>query len=144
MTARRAPLNDPIIVAVARLVDDALTEKREPSHSLIESQIDRSGLAQADPNRDPSRESRPVGKAKRIQYTLSWALEHNPPAGELLVAHLIGAIRGVGGFRVDSPNFVGSDAMRDATDAFRAGRGICYPRMGSLSHWYLTPSRDAR
>lgn len=131
MKSRRAPLSDPIIIAVARLVDDALTEKREPSHSLIESQIDRSGLAVADPNRDLSRTGKPVGKAKRVQFTLSWALEHDPSAGELLVGHLMGAIRGVGGFRVDSPNFVGSDALRDATDAFRS-EGYLLSQNGEL------------
>jgi hypothetical protein len=45
----RAPLNDAIIVALARLVDDSQTETREPSHSDIEFQINRAGLAAGDP-----------------------------------------------------------------------------------------------
>lgn len=136
MTRQRAPLSDPIIFAVARLVDDALTEKREPSHSLIESQIDRAGLTQADPNREPSGVGRPVGKAKRVQYTLSWALEHNPSGGERLVALLTAAIRGVGGFRVDSPNFVGVDAVRDAAEAFRS-EGYLLSEDGALEPMVL-------
>ena len=37
--ANRPPLTDAIVVALARLVDDSQTEKREPSHSDIEFQI---------------------------------------------------------------------------------------------------------
>jgi len=111
----KAPLSDQIIVAVARLVDDAQTETREPSHSDIEFQIDRAGLAEA----DPKRQGQIVGKSKRVRSTLYWALEHNPNAGETLVSGLVATIRGCGGFRTDSPNFVGENAVVNARDAFR-------------------------
>jgi len=103
-------------VAVARLVDDAQTDTREPSHSDIEFQINRAGLRRG----DPKAQGQLVGKAKRVRGTLNWAFEHAPQAGEKLVSSLIALIRGCRGFRESSPNYVGADALRDAADAFRA------------------------
>jgi hypothetical protein len=112
----RAPLSDAILIAVARLVDDAQASKpREPTHSDIEYQVGRVGLACA----DPKTQGRPVGKAKRIREVLTWALDNASDAGEVLVAALITLIRAKGGFRDSSPNFVGTEAVRDAVDAFR-------------------------
>jgi len=111
-----APLSDSIIVSVARLVDDAQTETREPSHSDIEFQIGRVQLTQG----DPKAQGQLVGKAKRVRGTLHWALENNQQAGEALVESLIALIRGCGGFRPSSPNYVGEHAIADAVTAFRA------------------------
>lgn len=113
---QRAPIGDAIIIAVARLVDDAQVETREPSHSDLEFQINRAGLTMG----DPKSQGQTVGKAKRVRGTLSWALEHAPNNAEVLVAAVISLIRAKGGFRRDSPNFVGEDAITDATAAFRA------------------------
>lgn len=110
------PLSDAIIVAVSRLVDDAQSETREPSHSGLEFQIQRTGLIRG----DPKAQGHNVGKAKRVRSVLSWALENNVQGGRRFVASLISFIRGCGGFRETSTNFVGVEAMRDATDAFRA------------------------
>ena len=114
----KAPVNDAIIVAVARLVDDARTETREPSHSDIEFQIGRAGLAAG----DPKTQGQTVGKGDtRAPATLSWALEHAPDSAEMFVSALIALIRGNGGFRKGSPNFVGDDAIVDtAGHAFRS------------------------
>jgi len=112
----KAPLSEQIIVAVSRLVDDAQTGARDPSHSDIEFQIDRVGLVDG----DPKRQGQVAGKAKRVRATLYWALEHNLDAGEALVGNLVAVIRGCGGFRADSPNFVGADAVADAKNAFRS------------------------
>ena len=112
----RAPVNDAIIVAVARLVDDAQSETREPSHSDIEFQINRAGLTGG----DPKPQGQNVGKAKRVRAALSWALEYAPDNAEVFVAALIALVRGKGGFRRGSPNFVGEDAILDATEAFRS------------------------
>jgi len=124
---RSAPLTDPVIIAVSRLVDDAQTGTREPSHSDIEFQIRRAGLVEG----DPITRGRIVGKAKRVRATLYWALEENPQAGERLVAILISLIRGCGGFRETSPNFVGVEVFRDAVDAFR-GEGFELSSDGDL------------
>ncbi len=109
------PLSDTILVALARLVDDAQTETREPSHSDIEFVIKRAGLTDA----DPKSQGQLVGKAKRVRATLSWAIENAPDRGSALVTGLIAHIRGCGGFRESSPNFVGAEALQNAITAFR-------------------------
>jgi len=117
----RVPLTDAVIIAVARLVDDSQTETREPSHSAIESQIDRAGLASADPNR--IRRDRPVGKEKRVREVLSWALEFDRPKGETLVELLLSQIRALGGFRDGSPNHVGAEPIQNLESVLR-GEGL--------------------
>ena len=110
------PLNDAIISAVAKLVDDAQTERRDPSHSDLEFHIERAGLTAG----DPKSQGQTVGKAKRVRSTLSWALEHDYEAGSVLVISLLNSIRGLGGFRIDSPNYVGKEAIENAIEVFGA------------------------
>lgn len=110
-----APLTDSVIFAMARLVDDAQSETREPSHSDLEFQINRAGLSRG----DPKAQGQVVGKAKRIRGSLNWALEHDPSAGEALVESLLAFLRACGGFRESSRNFVGVDAISDAVTTFR-------------------------
>lgn len=114
--ANHPPLTETIVVAMARLVDDAQTEKREPSHSDIEFRIDQAKLTSA----DPGRQGKPVGKSKRVRGTLSWALSNNIPAGEALVAGLISTVQGYGGFRPKSSNYCGDEAIVNLTAAFLA------------------------
>lgn len=111
-----APLSDAVIIALSRLVDDAQSETREPSHSDIDFQINRCGLRAG----DPRAHGQMFGKAKRIRGTLSWALENNSEAGELLVTNLISLIKGCGGFRETSSNYVGQEAFLDTAEAFKA------------------------
>ncbi len=122
-----APLSDAIITAVARLVDDAQTETREPSHSDIEFRITRADLGAG----DPKLQGQIVGKAKRVRAVLSWALDNAPESGEVFLAALVALIRGKGGFRRGSPNFVREDAITDAADAFR-GEGYVLTAEGEL------------
>ena len=110
----RPPLTDSIVIAIARLVDDAQTDTREPSHSDIQFQIDKAGLASA----DPGRQGRPVGKSKRVRGTLSWALVNEIGAGESLVGGLIATVRGYGGFREASVNYCGEEAIENLRAAF--------------------------
>ncbi len=114
--ANRPPLTDSIVVAMARLVDDAQTGTREPSHSDIEFQIDKAGLISA----DSGRQGRPVGKSKRVRGTLSWALSNDVVAGQSLVAGLVSTVRGYGGFRVGSNNYCGSEGIENLRAAFAA------------------------
>lgn len=58
-----APITDSVIIAFARLVDDAQSETREPSHSDLEFQINRARLTAG----DPKAQGQLVGKAKRIR-----------------------------------------------------------------------------
>ncbi len=110
-----APLTDSVIFAVARLVDDAQSDTREPSHSELEFQINRARLTAG----DPKAQGQLVGKAKRVRGTLSWALENNPSSGEILIESLLSLLRACGGFRPTSPNYVGSEAVTNAIAAFR-------------------------
>lgn len=136
MTAGRgqitAPLTDAIAVAVSKLVDDAQAGSyREPSHSEIQAQIDRAGLAPVDPNQH----GQTIGKAKRVRTVLNWAIENDPTMGGRFITGLLGHIRGCGGFRRESPNFVGEDAIRGAvaafdTEGFRLGSdGVLSPKV---------------
>lgn len=125
--ANRPPLTEAIVVAMARLVDDAQSETREPSHSDIEFQIDKAKLTSA----DPSRQGKPVGKSKRVRGTLSWALSNDLSAGESLVAGLIATVQGYGGFRASSTNFCGSEAVENLSAAF-ASQGWELAKDGSL------------
>jgi len=112
----RAPITDAIMIAIARLVDDAQTETREPSHSDIEFQVNRARLSAG----DPKAHGQVVGKAKRVRAVLSWAMEHAPDRAEVFVAAFLAMLRGKGGFRSGSRNFVGQDALIDAVEAFRS------------------------
>lgn len=108
-------LNETIIQAVSRLVDDA-GATREPSHSDLEDVLRRAHLSEADPHQDPAVR---VGKQKRMRSALSWAHENNPVAGANAVVGLISMIRGCGGFRPESPNYCGKDAVETCIAAFR-------------------------
>ncbi len=115
--ATLAPITDSIIQALAKLVDDSLEEKsREPTHSDLDFQFKRAGLAAG----DPKSQGQTVGKAKRVRATLSWAYEHDVPKGRKLVPLLIHCIRGCGGFRTESPNYCGEQPILTMRDAFAA------------------------
>jgi hypothetical protein len=124
----RIPVNDTIIYSLARLVDDAQKERRDPSHSDIEFQIRKADLTAADPNNEGS----PVGKAKRVRIVLNWAIENDTQKAEKLVAGLISAVKGCGGFRASSPNFVGADAIADLASALKP-EGFVLGEDGSIS-----------
>ena len=109
------PLTDTIIIAISRLVDDAQAGTRQPSHSDIEYEIKRTDLLLGDPNSH----GQVVGKAKRLRATLNWAMENAPEKGATLVVNLLSHLRGCGGFRESSSNFVGKDAIQNASNAFR-------------------------
>lgn len=111
----KIPVNDTIIYSLARLVDDAQKERRDPSHSDIEFQIKRAGLDEGDPNREGS----PVGKAKRVRGVLNWAIDNSIQKAEVFVAGLISSVKGCGGFREGSPNYVGTDAITDLSSALK-------------------------
>lgn len=121
-------LSDTLVTALARLVDDAQLEiKREPTHSILTFHFKQVGVQSADPHE----QGQTVGKAKRVRAVLSWSMENAPDAGGRLAVALIGVIKGCGGFRESSPNFVGSEAVTDAIEAF-ASDGYVLAQDGSL------------
>lgn len=107
-------LNEAIVQAVSRLVDDA-GSPREPSHSELEAVFRRSGLIDGDPHQDPTLR---VGKQKRVRTVLSWALDHDASAGTRGVAGLLAMVRGCGGFRPESSNYCGEDTITTCIRAF--------------------------
>lgn len=121
------PLNDAILIALARLVDDAQAGTRQPSHSDIEFCIKRCGLVAGDPNL----QGQVVGKAKRVRAVLSWAIEHKFESGRELVDQMTSLIRGCGGFRRESPNYVGEDAINTVREAL-ASEGFLLTADGEL------------
>ncbi len=121
-------LSDTLIMALSRLVDDGLTEaKREPTHSTLTFHFQKAGVSEG----DPAQAGQPVGKAKRVRAVLSWAMEHAQPDGGRLAVSLVGVVKGCGGFRESSPNFVGAEVITDAVEAFRAD-GYVLTRDGDL------------
>ncbi|QKY70296.1 abortive infection family protein [Lentibacillus sp. CBA3610] len=117
MQANSAPLTDAIIIAVSRLLDDSQKQrKREPTHSDLSFLFSRVGLT----HMDPKANGQTVGKAKRVRAVLSSALNNDIHAGELLIKYLIDTIKGFGGFRKESLNFVGQEAIENATSVFKS------------------------
>jgi len=123
----KAPINDTVIYALARLVDDAQKDRRDPSHSDIEFQINKAGLSCADPNK----EGPPVGKAKRVRTVLTWGIENNHESAERFAAGIISTVKACGGFRENSPNFVGKDEITNLIEALKP-LGISLSADGSL------------
>lgn len=111
-----APLSDAVIFALAKLVDDAQSETRLPSHSDLEFQINRTQLIAG----DPKAQGQLVGKAKRVRGVLSWALENDVHNGQKLVASLLSFLRSQGGFTPSSLNYSGTEPVADAISVFRA------------------------
>jgi hypothetical protein len=79
---------------------------------------------------DPA-QGKPAGKMKRVRGVLQWAIENDIENGERLVYLLVALIRGVGGFREGSPNFVGVEQIEDLQEAFRS-EGFTLDSSGEL------------
>lgn len=124
----KIPVNDTIIYSLARLVDDAQKERRDPSHSDIAFQIQRANLNNADPNKDGS----PVGKAKRVRSVLNWAIENDIQKAGVFVAGIISSVKSCGGFREGSPNYVGTEAVTDLSSALKP-EGFILAADGTIS-----------
>lgn len=122
------PLNDTIAFALARLVDDAQRDRRrDPSHSDIEFCISRCQVGGG----DPKSQGQTVGKEKRVRSVLTWAIENSFEKGRQLVGQLVATIRSSGGFRPDSQNFAGEDAIRSLREAM-ASEGFVLTPEGEL------------
>lgn len=122
------PLNDGILFALARVVDDGQKEnKREPSHSDIEFCVTIWKLTAG----DPKSQGQTVGKAKRVRAILSWAVENNFEGGQGFVGQLTEMVKSCGGFRENSPNYVGADAINGLRDAL-ASEGFILASDGEL------------
>lgn len=110
------PLNDAIAVAISKMVDDSQTETREPSHYDIECEFTKAGLN----NADPKVAGKTVGKAKRVRAVLTWAIDNKPSSGEKLVYLLLSLVKSLGGFRTNSANYIGSEAIENLKTVFKS------------------------
>ena len=107
-------VNETIVQAVARLVDDA-GAPREPSHADLEDVFLRCGLMEGDPHQNPAVR---VGKQKRVRTVLFWAMANDEAAGTKAIIALIGTLRGLGGFRPGSPNYCQEDVITTCMQSF--------------------------
>jgi hypothetical protein len=124
------PLDDSIAYAIAKLVDDAQQkDRREPSHSEIEFEIKRVGLIEFDPNKPGVS---PVGKMKRIRSVMVSSLEKQPAKAESFAFGIINLIKAHGGFREESPNFVGKNEIENLISLLKS-KGILLSKDGSIS-----------
>lgn len=117
-------LSDGVIDAVARLFGDG--GRRVPSHSDLQFHIQRAGLAYFDPYPHQS-----VGKAKRVRHVLSASLEADPVAGARLVGALLDVLRAAGGFRTESENYVGNEAIANLRDVLKS-QGLTLTERGEV------------
>ncbi|WP_419145274.1 abortive infection family protein [Bacillus subtilis] len=125
----RLPLNDEIAVAISQVVNDATpVPTRKPSHADIESLVYRYKLVDGDPNLH----GYSYGKAKRVNAILNWAIEYDLDAGEAFISALLSQIKGLGGFRQESPNYVGEEAIQNLKSSFE-GEGISLASDGTVT-----------
>ena len=106
-------LSDEVVSAVARFFEAG----HGPSHDELSRLFRRFGLEDADPQKRFPGEQ--IGKMKRVREVLSIAIDTNAPAGEQLVAGIVGSIKARGGFRSTSDDYAGEDVIQAARDAFR-------------------------
>jgi hypothetical protein len=125
----RLPIDDSIAYALARLVDDAQSERRDPSHSDIGYEIQKAGLLDFDPNKQGLS---PVGKMKRVRTVLVSSFEKYPEKAERFAFGLLSLIKANGGFRNDSPNYVGKDEINNLSSVLKS-KGILLGIDGSLT-----------
>jgi hypothetical protein len=123
------PLNDTLVYAFAQAVDDSPpAQTREPSHGDLDFIFQKSGVLEG----DPKTKGQAVGKAKRVRAVLSWAVGTNVGAGRVCISQLLSFLRAHGGFRSESPNYIGDPAIQSLREAF-SGEGFVLASDGELS-----------
>jgi Abortive infection C-terminus len=126
------PLTEGIAYAAARLVDDRPDARRYPAHYDLDRIIKECGLESADP-----KQAGPVGKAKRMRIVLLHALDHDELSGQRLLNSLVTSVRSEGGFRPESSNYVGPEAIANLAGELRA-HGFELTSDGHLSPLVVT------
>ncbi|WP_271398148.1 abortive infection family protein [Salinicoccus roseus] len=136
----KLPLNDEIAVAFSRTVDDSQNSSyRKPSHADLGDRIQRYNLQKGDPKLNGQKAT--IGKAKRIDAVLSWALEYNTEAGERFIYSLLSLIRASGGFREDSRNFIGREVIYNLQNSLRS-EGVALEVDGTVTTLVLENLTD--
>jgi len=130
----KIPVDDAISNAISKLVNDSQIERREPSHYEIEFEIKKAGLAEFDPNNKPGQN--PVGKMKRVKTVLVFSLDSSIERAEKFACGIINLVKSNGGFRKDSPNYVGEQEILTLKDLLYR-KGILLSIDGNLSQLVL-------
>ncbi|MEI8196075.1 MAG: abortive infection family protein, partial [Phycisphaerae bacterium] len=80
---------------------------------------------------DPNSQGQTVGKAKRVRFVLTWAIEHSLENGRGFVDQIVSLVRSCGGFRTGSNNYVGVETITSLRDAM-ASEGFVLTSDGEL------------
>lgn len=126
---RRIPLDETLIFAVSKMIDDSQTDTRKPSHSEIKDLFSKTGLTDGDPNKNGTL---PVGKTKRVRAALDWAIEYNPSGGERFIASLFSLVKSSGGFRQESQNYIGDESFKNLKAPLKS-LGVTLDEDGTLA-----------
>ncbi len=112
------PLDYSIVTAVAGFVEFSASKAgaKRPSHRELGELFAQCGIVGG----DPKRPDRQVGKQRRVNACLTWAISNNIAGGQQFVDLLVRELRGWGGFRPESENFVGTEAIENARATFRS------------------------
>ena len=122
-------IDDGIAIAISKLVDDSQSDRRDPSHSEIEFIIKRHGLAEFDPNKPGLA---PVGKAKRIRQVMVYGISKKHEGVSNFASSIIELLSANGGFRKESPNFVGENEISNLRSLLKP-KGIALSGDGKIS-----------
>lgn len=134
---RKIILTEDIIIAASKMIDDSLKTRRDPSHSDLEFIIKKNGLEKG----DPKLQGQTVGKAKRIRYLLSWSIEENIAGGEKFLIDLLDLVRGVGGFRDGSSNYIGKEEVVNLQQVLK-NNGYSLDNQGNIGHLIIDNLAD--
>lgn len=104
-------LDTSIIVSFARLFEQSSSVYRKPSHSEISKVLQDLNIVDLDPKiADPG-----LSKVKRVEFLLYTLTSEDMDSikGQDLFFRLLDLLRGYGGFRADSDNYVGKEAFEN-------------------------------
>lgn len=104
-------LDPGVIVSFARIVEQSSSFYRKPSHNEISKVLHDLSIADLDPRIDDPG----LSKVKRIEFLLYTLTSEDiySTKGQELFFRLLDLLRGYGGFREDSENYVGKEAFEN-------------------------------
>lgn len=120
------PINEAVIYALAKLIGDSQTGRRDPSHSDIDFLVNKHGLL------DPTKGGTPVGKAKRLRAILTWSIENKPKIAEYFAYDFLSSVKACGGFIEGSVNYVGKNEIDSLISTLKP-LGVLLSADGSLT-----------
>lgn len=132
MMVKKIMLNEELIYVISKAIDDSTKEKREPTHSDLDFLIKKHSLNIG----DPRFQGQSVGKMKRVRSLLNWSLANDKESGAEFIVGLVSLIRSVGGFRIESSNFIGEEAKLNLQNIFK-NNGYNLDNQGNIGNLIL-------